>query len=178
MATQLVQDAEAMGIDVTPVIHRAVLQPMAARQCIPAVTGTKDNDGITNVRERQKVGLVLGDEYALHCEPHATEGFGIKGHVGACRARHPLNRRIEHSEANERRLFQKPVTGSKLADTGFVDVHSVNGHRQIEQLGQPSVPGNDHAVAARQERIGESELGDAGGDLRHLLFGVVRALRA
>jgi hypothetical protein len=38
--------------------------------------------------------------------------------------------------------------------------------------GQASVPSDDDAVAARQDRIGESELGDAGGDLRHLLLRV------
>ncbi|MCY1382408.1 hypothetical protein D9M69_704300 [compost metagenome] len=45
---------------------------------------------------------------------------------------------------------------------------------QSEFLGgdQASVTSNDDAVAARQDRIDESELHDAGGDLRHLLLGM------
>jgi hypothetical protein len=67
---------------------------MTAGQCIPTVTSAKNNNGITNLRKSQKVGLVFGDEYALHSEFHPTETVDIQGHVGAYRARHQLNRRV------------------------------------------------------------------------------------
>ena len=49
--------------------------------------------------------------------------------------------------------------------------HDHRHHLQPELLrgGEPSVPGDDHAVAAGQDRIGEAELGNRRGDLRHLL---------
>ena len=37
---------------------------------------------------------------------------------------------------------------------------------------EPAVSGDDDAVAADQDRVGEPELGDRGGDLRDLLVGV------
>ena len=45
-AAQLVQDAETVGVDIAPVIDDAVLQPLAARHGLPAVTGAKYNDGV------------------------------------------------------------------------------------------------------------------------------------
>ena len=124
---------------------------MTACQCIPTVTCAKNYDGITNRRKCQEVGLVLGDEYTLHSELQATEAVGIQSHIGACRAGHGPYCWIKHTEANARWLFQKAITGGKLADTTFTVIHSVSGQCQIEQLGQHAAMGFDEfAVHARQ----------------------------
>lgn len=93
-----------MGVDISPVIHCAFVHPMAARQRLQAIGGTEYDDGVTHLRESQKVGLVLGDEYALHGDVHGTETFGVQSNVGTYRAGHHLYTRIEHPEANARRL--------------------------------------------------------------------------
>ena len=61
VAAQLVEDGEAMGVNVAPVVHTAFMQPSSARQRLPTVAGAKNDDGSRHLREGEEVGLVLGD---------------------------------------------------------------------------------------------------------------------
>src|SRR5690606_41900927 len=65
VAAQLVEDGESVGVDVTPVVQLASMQPRGARQRLPTVARAEDRDGVRRWREGEEVGLVFGDEDAL-----------------------------------------------------------------------------------------------------------------
>ncbi len=50
--------------------------------------------------------------------------------------------------------------------------HGHGVQAQLLRSGQPSVTGDDHAIRPRQDRIGETELDDGGGNLCHLPLGM------
>lgn len=65
LATQLVENSEAVGIDVAPVEQLASMQPSGARQRLPTVARAEYDDGARHLKEGEEVGLVLGDEDSL-----------------------------------------------------------------------------------------------------------------
>nr|WP_267459755.1 hypothetical protein [Xanthomonas euvesicatoria] len=107
---------------------------------------------------RQRVGVEAGD---VEVEAFQLQGFQFDA---------------QHRVVPTRVLGDAVVRDDQGAALRWRQViqHDHRHDLQPEFLGggQASVTSNDDAVAARQDRIGESELGDAGGDLRHLLLGV------
>jgi len=81
-APQLVEDGEAVGVDVAPVVPLASMQPPGARECFRTVARTEDDDGSRHGREGEEVGLVLGDEDALDGQRQRREAGGVTCDVG------------------------------------------------------------------------------------------------
>ena len=50
--------------------------------------------------------------------------------------------------------------------------HRHNFQPEFLRRSQPPVTGDDHTVATGEDRVGESELGNRRGDLRHLIVRV------
>lgn len=65
VGSSLVQDGEAVGVDVTPVVNRAFFQPPGLGQRLPAIAGAEDHDSARRARKGQEIGFVLGNEHAL-----------------------------------------------------------------------------------------------------------------
>src|SRR3569832_1285773 len=117
VGAQLVQDGETVGVDISPVVDGAIVQPTAARQRLPAaIAGPKDHEGLPYLRESQKVGFVLGDEYAPNGRCEATKAVGIQSDIRAICTAYPLDHWIKNEEAYACRLFHKAVAGGKLVD--------------------------------------------------------------
>src|SRR3569832_2469273 len=124
VGAQLVQDGETVGVDISPVVDGAIVQPTAARQRLPAaIAGPKDHDGLPYLRESQKVGFVLGDEYAPNGRCEATKTNDNQKNNKTNNTTYPLDHWIKNAEAYACRLFHKAVAGGKLVDTRL---HGVN----------------------------------------------------
>src|SRR3569833_4756766 len=122
---QLVQDGETEGVDISPVVEGAIVQPTAARQRLPAaIAGPKDHDGLPYLRESQKVGFVLGDEYAPNGRCEATKAVGIQSDIRAICTAYPLDHWIKNAEAYACRLFRGAGAGG---GGGGTRRHGVNG---------------------------------------------------
>ena len=63
---QAVQDVEAVGIDVAPVVHRPLVEPTYFGESIEAVPQTENDQAAGDVGESQAVDLVLRDEHAIY----------------------------------------------------------------------------------------------------------------
>ena len=66
--TQLIEDREAMRVDIAPIEDASLMQPGNPSEHIPAIPGAEHDDGSPARRKRKKVDLVLGDEYPLDAE--------------------------------------------------------------------------------------------------------------
>ena len=82
VGAQLVEDGEAVGVEVAPIEQLASVQPIGARQCVPAVAGAEDHDGSGHRRKGQEVGLVLGDEDASDGQVKRRKTSGVEREVG------------------------------------------------------------------------------------------------
>jgi hypothetical protein len=70
--SQLVENGEAVSVDISPVADAALGESPGFCQRIPSVTGAKYDDGTSRRRKRQEVRLILGDE-------NPTDGHGQRG---------------------------------------------------------------------------------------------------
>src|SRR5690554_413441 len=101
---QLVEDGEAMGVDVAPVIQLAELQPVASLQLLEAVPGTEQDHRASGRGEGEEVDLVFGDENLRGRAAQFTEAVGIERDIAAAHAWQHGHRRIEQPEAQLRGL--------------------------------------------------------------------------
>ena len=94
-------------------------------------TLTLNRPNARNALSRPLMAALHATLDAIDADP-AVHVVVIRGAGPGFCAGHDLNRRIKHTEANARRLFQKAISGRKLADTGFAGIHCIDWQCQIE----------------------------------------------
>lgn len=77
---QLIQDSEAVRIDINSVIQRAFAQPIRLRQRFETIPAANNNQTVRACRKRQKIDFNFGDEHPFcRClQRHETVGIQRK----------------------------------------------------------------------------------------------------
>jgi len=140
---QTVQDVEAVGIDVAPVVQRALVQPAHFGQAVEAVAQTEYHQATGHVGKGQAVDLVLRDEHPLRGQVEAGEFARRNGEVRQALYGEAL---VQDAEADLRRFGGQAVALLEVA------IVILRVEHDVEQL-------------RKQRFAGFDELGVDAGDI-------------
>lgn len=112
---ELVEDSEAVGVDVAPVAEFAGLEPVDAGEVPEAVACAEDDHRSRDRGEGEEVDFVFGDEDGFDREVEAGEVFLCEGVVVLGVVGQKGEREVEYPESHAQRFVAEAVA---LAEAG------------------------------------------------------------
>lgn len=171
---ELVEDGEAMRVDVAPVVEFAGLEPVDAGEVPEAVACAEDDHRFGDGREGEEVDFVFGDEDGFDREVEAgevglCEGVVVLGGVGQ-----EGERGVEEAEADAEGFVAEAVALAEVGGAGGGCVDRFGWQGEVEEFGECApVVFDEFGVDAGQIDLAEVDggagvLAEPGDEVQHV----------
>ena len=158
VGSQLVQNGEAVRIEVTPVVHATRLQPRGTGQDFKTIPCAKNDQAVRDRGKRQKIDFIFGDEDMTHRRVQPLKISLSQRDVLRARLWQQRYVGVQHAKTNAQRLVSKAVTAAKPSQPTGTGVNRLRRQAQVQQFCQhPPMRLEKLAVHARQVDLAQIE---------------------
>ena len=112
----MIENGEAVGVDITPVKHLTTIKPDGSRQHLETVSGAENNQAVRHRWEGQIIDLIFGDKNPRHRRRQVGITFGVQSNIRVPRSREQRVRGIDHAQADTLGFVTKSVTPREAGD--------------------------------------------------------------